>query len=41
MLYAFDLLMHEDDDLRDLALISRKQRLARLIGKAKQCNPLR
>ena len=36
VLFAFDLLLHEDDDLRDLALISRKQRLARLIGKAKQ-----
>jgi len=36
VLFAFDLLLHEDDDLRDLALISRKQRLARLIGKAKR-----
>ena len=36
VLFAFDLLLHEDEDLRDLALISRKQRLARLIGKAKQ-----
>ena len=35
VLFAFDLLLHEDDDLRDLALISRKQRLAGLIGKAK------
>jgi ATP-dependent DNA ligase len=32
VLFAFDLLMHQDADLRDLALISRKRRLARLIG---------
>ena len=35
VLYAFDLLMHEDADLRDLALIARKRRLGRLIGRAK------
>ena len=36
VLYAFDLLLHEDEGLRDLALISRKRRLARLIGPAKR-----
>ena len=36
VLYAFDLIEHDGDDLRDLPLIERKQRLARLIGKAKQ-----
>ena len=34
MLYAFDLLEHDGDDLRDLPLIERKQRLARLLGLA-------
>ena len=34
VLYALDLLLHEDEGLRDLALISRKRRLARLIGRA-------
>jgi ATP-dependent DNA ligase len=36
VLFAFDLLLHEDDDLRDLALISRKQRPARLISTARR-----
>jgi len=36
VLYALDLLLHEDEGLRDLALISRKRRLARLIGPAKR-----
>ena len=36
VLFAFDLLLHDGADLRDLALIERKRRLARLIGKAKQ-----
>ena len=36
MLFAFDLIEHDGDDLRDLPLIDRKRRLAELIGKAKQ-----
>ena len=36
MLYAFDLIEHDGDDLRDLPLIDRKRRLAKLIGKAKR-----
>ena len=36
VLYAFDLLQHDGDDLRDLPLIERKRRLARLIGRAKR-----
>ena len=36
MLYAFDLLEHNGADLRDLPLIERKQRLARLLGRAKR-----
>jgi bifunctional non-homologous end joining protein LigD len=36
VLHAFDLLEHDRDDLRDLALIERKRRLAKLIGRAKQ-----
>ena len=35
-LYAFDLIEHDGDDLRDLPLIERKRRLARLIGKTKR-----
>ena len=35
VLYAFDLIEHDGDDLRDLPLIERKRRLARLIGKTK------
>ena len=36
VLYAFDLIEHDGDDLRDLPLIDRKRRLAELIGKAKR-----
>ena len=36
MLFAFDLIEHDGDDLRDLPLIERKHRLARLIGRAKR-----
>ena len=36
VLYAFDLIEHDGDDLRALPLIERKRRLARLIGKAKR-----
>jgi bifunctional non-homologous end joining protein LigD len=36
VLYAFDLLQHDGADLRDLPLIERKQRLARLVGRAKR-----
>jgi len=36
VLYAFDLIEHDGEDLRDLALIERKRRLARLIGRAKR-----
>jgi bifunctional non-homologous end joining protein LigD len=36
VLYAFDLIEHDGDDLRDLPLIKRKRRLAKLIGKAKR-----
>ena len=36
VLHAFDLLEHNGDDLRELPLIERKRRLARLIGRAKQ-----
>ena len=36
VLYAFDLIEHDGDDLRDLPLIERKRRLAKLIGKAKR-----
>ena len=32
----FDLLEHNGADLRDLPLINRKQRLARLLGRAKR-----
>ena len=35
MLYAFDLIELDGDDLRSLPLIERKRRLARLIGKAR------
>ena len=33
MLYAFDLLQHDGDDLRGVALIERKQRLGRLLAR--------
>ena len=36
MLYAFDLIEHDGDDLRRLPLIERKRRLARLLGKARR-----
>ena len=36
MLLAFDLIEHDGDDLRDLPLIERKRRLARLLGRAKR-----
>jgi bifunctional non-homologous end joining protein LigD len=35
MLFAFDLIEHEGGDLRDVPLIDRKRRLAKLLGKAK------
>jgi ATP-dependent DNA ligase len=34
VLFAFDLIEHEGDDLRELPLIDRKRRLAKLLGKA-------
>jgi hypothetical protein len=34
--YAFDPIEHDGDDLRDLPLIERKRRLARLLGSAKR-----
>jgi bifunctional non-homologous end joining protein LigD len=34
VLFAFDLIEHDGADLRDLPLIERKRRLARLIGKS-------
>ena len=36
VLFAFDLIEHDGDDLRDLPLIERKRRLAKLLGKAKR-----
>ena len=36
MLFAFDLIEHDGDDLRDLPLIERKRRLAKLLGKSKR-----
>ena len=36
VLNAFDLLQHDGADLCDLPLIERKQRLARLLGRAKR-----
>ena len=35
VLYAFDLIEHDGNDLCELPLIERKRRLARLIGRAK------
>ena len=35
MLYAFDLIEHDGDDLCSLSLLQRKRRLKRLIGRAK------
>ena len=34
VLYAFDLIEHDGEDLRALPLIERKRRLGRLLGKA-------
>ena len=36
VLYAFDLIEHDGEDLRDLPLIERKRRLAKLIGRSKR-----
>ena len=36
VLFAFDLIEHDGDDLRDLPLIERKRRLPELIGRAKR-----
>jgi ATP-dependent DNA ligase len=36
VLFAFDLIEHDFDDLRDLPLIERKRWLAKLIGKTKR-----
>ena len=36
VLYAFDLIEHDGDDLRDLPLIERKRRLEKLIGRSKR-----
>jgi bifunctional non-homologous end joining protein LigD len=36
VLFAFDLIEHDGDDLRDLPLIDRKRRLIKLIGRAKR-----
>jgi bifunctional non-homologous end joining protein LigD len=35
VLFAFDLIEHDGDDLRDLPLIERKRRLTKLIGRAR------
>jgi len=35
VLFAFDLIEHDGDDLRDVPLLDRKRRLAKLLGKAK------
>jgi ATP-dependent DNA ligase len=35
VLYAFDLIEHDGDDLRELPLIERKRRLVRLLGRSK------
>ena len=36
VLYAFDLIEHDGEDLRDLPLIERKRRLAKLIGRSQR-----
>ena len=36
VLFAFDLIEHDGDDLRDLPLIERKRRLKKLLGRAKR-----
>jgi bifunctional non-homologous end joining protein LigD len=35
VLFAFDLIEHDGDDMRDLPLIERKRRLSKLIGKTR------
>ena len=37
MLWAFDLIEHDGDDLRGLAFLERKARLARLLRPSKAC----
>ena len=34
VLFAFDLIEHDGDDLRDLPLLERKRRLKKLLGRA-------
>jgi bifunctional non-homologous end joining protein LigD len=36
VLFAFDLIEHDGDKLRDLPLVERKRRLAKLLGRAKR-----
>ena len=36
VLHAFDLIEHDGDELRDLPLIERKRRLAKLLGRSKR-----
>jgi bifunctional non-homologous end joining protein LigD len=36
VLYVFDLIEHDGDDLRDLPLLDRKRRLKKLLGRAKR-----
>ena len=36
VLFAFDLIEHDGEDLRDLPLIERKRRLKKLLGRAKR-----
>jgi bifunctional non-homologous end joining protein LigD len=36
VLFAFDLIEHDGDDLRDLPLLERKRRLKKLLGRAKR-----
>jgi bifunctional non-homologous end joining protein LigD len=36
VMFAFDLIEHDGDDLRDLPLIERKRRLKKLLGKSKR-----
>ena len=36
VLYAFDLIEHDGDDLREMPLIERKRRLKKLLGRAKR-----
>ena len=39
VLFAFDLIEHDGDDLRDLPLVDRKWRLKKLIGKPRNGAP--